>query len=147
MRKIFYAACHFAGLAMTGCGSDKPKAHDNEGNAVAKCETNDKHNAENSIDYQGTYKGTLPAADGPGINMALTINNDSTYTLEYDYIERDGKFKEQGNYTVEGNLMTLTEKEGQMSYFKVEEGQLRQLDNDKQPITGELEAMYILKKQ
>ena len=43
--------------------------------------------------------------------------------------------------------MTLTEKEGQMSYFKVEEGQLRQLDNDKQPITGELEAMYILKKQ
>ena len=67
--------------------------------------------------------------------------------MEYDYIERDGKFKEQGNYTVEGNLMTLTEKEGQMSYFKVEEGQLRQLDNDKQPITGELEAMYILKKQ
>lgn len=31
------------------------------------------HNAENSLDYDGTYTGTFPAADCPGINMTLTI--------------------------------------------------------------------------
>ena len=32
----------------------------------------------------GTYEGTLPAADCPGIKTVLTINADSTYQLKQD---------------------------------------------------------------
>ncbi len=34
----------------------------------------------------GTYEGTLPAADCPGIKTVLTINADSTYQLQQDYM-------------------------------------------------------------
>ena len=35
----------------------------------------------------GTYEGTLPAADCPGIKTVLTIKADSTYQLQQDYID------------------------------------------------------------
>ena len=38
----------------------------------------DMHTAEISLDYYGTYKGTLPAADCPGINVTLTLNKNKT---------------------------------------------------------------------
>ena len=147
MKKIFYASLLFAGMTMTGCGSNQPQTRDNESATAPKNEVTDKQGAENIATIQGTYQGTWPAADGPGINMLLTINNDSTYTLEYDYIDRDGKFKDEGICIIEDDLVTLKEKKGENSYFKVEEGQLRRLDNDKQAITGELKDMYVLKKQ
>ena len=60
-------------------------------------------------------------------------------------MERDATFQGKGTYTVEGNIMTLTDKDGQVSYFKVEEGQIRKLDNEKKQITGDLADMFILK--
>ena len=41
--------------------------------------------------YCGTYQGTLPAADCPGIKTVLTIAADSTYTLSSQYIDRQGQ--------------------------------------------------------
>ncbi len=40
------------------------------------------HNAENSLDYDGTYTGTFPAVDCPGINMTLTIKNTETFGVD-----------------------------------------------------------------
>ena len=48
----------------------------------------DGHNAENSLDYEGTYYGFLPAADCPGINVTLTLNKDKSFTIINDYVER-----------------------------------------------------------
>ena len=36
----------------------------------------------------GTYEGTLPAADGPGIKTIVTLNADSTYQITQDYMGR-----------------------------------------------------------
>ena len=33
----------------------------------------DMHNAENALDYQGTYKGVFPAADCPGIEIPAHV--------------------------------------------------------------------------
>lgn len=134
MKKIFMLAC--ACLLIAACNSNK-KSTDNT-TIVADTEVADMHNAENALDYDGTYTGTFPAADCPGINITLTLNKDKTFTLVSEYIDRkDATFTDKGNYTIEGNLITLqngTEK----NYYKVGENTLTALDRDKQEITGEL---------
>ena len=46
------------------------------------------------------YAGTLPAADGPGIDYVLTLNAatdgiDTTYTLDMTYLDAEGQGKKQ----------------------------------------------------
>ena len=73
----------------------------------------DMHNAENALDYQGTYKGVFPAADCPGIEIELTLHNDNTYTMNSSYMDRSEEpIQQTGNYTVKGNLLTLRAKVG-----------------------------------
>ena len=99
------------------------------------------------MDYEGTYKGTFPAADCPGIETTLTLNNDRTFTLDSKYIDRNQTFNESGKYTLKGNLLTLVSNDGEEEYYKVEENRLRKLDRDKKEITGDLAGYYILKKE
>ena len=40
------------------------------------------HNAKNSLDYIGTYKGILPCADCEGIETELELNSDKTYEIK-----------------------------------------------------------------
>lgn len=108
----------------------------------------DMHCAANALDYRGTYRGTLPAADCPGIETSLTLSDDGSYILHMSYLERDTEFDETGSYTVEGNLLTLQPDDGENpGYYKVEENRLRHLDADRQPITGDLADCYVLKKE
>lgn len=109
--------------------------------------SNRYHNAENSLDYEGTYKGVFPAADCPGIETTLTLNPDKTFSLHSVYIDRDSSFDEKGTYTLKDNLLTLNEEGGELSYYKVEENHLRKLTMDKQEITGELADHYVLNKE
>lgn len=105
------------------------------------------HNAETSLDYWGVYEGTLPAASSPGIKTTLTLNKDKTFTLRSEYIdEKDGIFNDKGTYTLDGNVLTARQEGGDITYYKVEEGQLKMLDQQKQPITGDLAKFYILKQ-
>ena len=107
----------------------------------------DSHTAENSLDYLGTYKGTFPAADCPGIHVTLTLEKDGKYAQKYVYIDRpEGTFEQTGTYTVSGNLLTLQSGNDAPEYFRIEEKRLRRLDMNKQEITGSLAEHYILKK-
>lgn len=136
-----------AAFALVSCGGNaqKKSAGAETQNAVAAAP--DMHNAETSLDYQGTYKGTFPAADGPGIEVTLKLRHDGTYEQHLKYIDRDAEFDEKGAYTVRENLLTLTPADGeQREYYKVEENRLRRLDADKQPIKGALADHYVLLK-
>ena len=74
----------------------------------------------------GTYAGTLPAADCPGIETRLTLKKDGTFDLHMKYIDRDAEFDTKGGYSVRGNLLTLTPENGEgVEYYKVEENRLR----------------------
>ena len=102
MKKLFILAC--VCLLITSCNSNSKNTND----SATSTETTDMHNAENSLDYDGTYTGTFPAADCSGINMTLTIKKDKTFELISEYIDRqDATFKEYGTYSVEGNIITL----------------------------------------
>lgn len=110
--------------------------------------TSDGHTAETSLDWPGTYEGTLPAADCPGIETTLVLAADGGYTLRMEYLERNTAFDEKGTFRVEGNLLTLVPSDGgQPGYYRVEENRLRHLDADRQPITGELADHYVLQKK
>lgn len=110
----------------------------------------DMHNAENALDYQGTYKGVFPCADCPGIEIELTLHDDNTYTMKSSYMDRSEEpIQQTGSYSVEGNLLKLRANSMGLSmpeYYKVEENRLRRLNADKQPVTGELADKYILTK-
>lgn len=108
---------------------------------------NDSHNAENSLDYWGTYKGRIPAADCPGINVSLIVKQDKTFCLTYDYIDRDNTFISQGTYQINGNYLITIGEKNDSTFYKVEENQLRILDGQRQIIRGNLEDMFILKKE
>lgn len=142
MKKIILLACSCFLLA--ACGNS---AKTNKNASADSTATDvDIHNAETSLDYEGTYKGVLPAADCPGIETTLTLTPDKTFTLHSVYIDRDSSFDEKGTYTLKGNLLTLKEEDGQESYYKVEENKVRLLNADKQEITGALAEHFILSK-
>ena len=136
-----------AGLALVSCGGNaqrKTAAADTQKAAAA---APDMHTAETSLDYQGTYRGTLPAADCPGIEVTLRLKPGGAYEQHLKYIGRDTEFDETGGYTVRENLLTLTPADGeQPEFYKVEENRLRRLDAEKQPVTGALADNYVLQK-
>ena len=136
-----------AALVMVSCGGNAQQKAATAGTQQTTAAAPDMHNAETSLDYLGVYKGTLPAADCPGIETTLTLAPDGSYALHLKYIDRDSEFDEKGAYKVKGNLLTLTPMDGQPEYYKVEENQVRKLDADKQPITGALADMYVLKQE
>ena len=136
-----------AALALVACGGNaqrKTATADSQETTVA---VPDMHTAETSLDYWGTYEGTLPAADCPGIRTTLTLNHDGTYKVHLKYIDRDSEFDEKGAFTVKGNLLTLTPSDGgEPEYYKVGENHVRRLDAEKQPVTGPLAENYVLQK-
>ncbi|CAM2979992.1 copper resistance protein NlpE [Vibrio mytili] len=107
------------------------------------------HNASNSLDWNGTYKGTLPCADCSGIDITLTLNQDGTYVLEQSYQEKDnGQTKSEGSFTwgENGSVITLNNETAPNQYF-VGENVLMKLDINGEKVSGEMAPLYNLSKQ
>ena len=92
-------------LLLAACG--QRNASRQTAPAAAQTAVPDMHDAENALDYQGTYTGVFPAADVPGIAVTLTLGPDGRYTEVNRYCERPGQFTDYGRYTVRGNILTL----------------------------------------
>ena len=134
-------------VATASCTDKKASANveDNDSTSVAV--------VVNEIDLAnvaGTYEGTLPAADCPGIKMVLTINADSTYQITQDYIDRkDGHDEASGVFVVlDGNvLMLVRPSSGEHTFYKVKDGNSIVLtDSLGNEAEGESAELYVLKK-
>jgi len=90
------------------------------------------HTAENSLDWNGTYKGVLPCADCEGIETELELNADKTYELKETYLGKgDGKaFESKGSFQFDANNTSVIEldKTGDNRKYFVAEGYLKALD-------------------
>ncbi|MBK1895480.1 copper resistance protein NlpE [Chryseobacterium paridis] len=108
----------------------------------------DEHNSQNSLDWKGTYEAILPCADCPGIKTSLTLNNDNTFNITEEYIDRKSKSEDKGNFEWDskGSMITLKGKTAHYKY-KVGENQLIQLDLEGKEITGPNEDLYVFKKK
>ena len=136
-KKVFIVFSFVAVLGLVSCLSNK--GPDNA------------HNSKNSLDWAGVYTGTIPAADGKGIDVRLRLNADQTYTLSYDYIDRpNSQFEGKGSFKWDNKgstvILNLNEKD-MPPYYKVVENALVQLDMKGKQIKGSLADNYILKKE
>ena len=147
MKKSLLILAVAALVATASCTDKKASANveDNDSTSVAV--------VVNEIDLAnvaGTYEGTLPAADCPGIKMVLTINADSTYQMTQDYMDRkDGHDEASGVFDVlDGNvLMLVRPSSGEHTFYKVEDGNSIVLtDSLGNEAEGESAELYVLKK-
>lgn len=108
-----------------------------------------EHNAQNSLDYDGIYRGIIPCADCPGIKTTVYISRDGIFKSTYEYIDRNSSYEKTGKYSwnKEGNTITLQPSSGASTKYFVGENQLIQLDKDGNKITGELANHFILTKE
>ena len=96
--------------------------------AFASCQSNNKKNVEMVMENDSViaimpapieideevFTGTIPAADGPGIDFVLTLGAatdgvDTIYTLEMTYLDADGPGKHQ-TFTSKGKQKTIHKK-------------------------------------
>jgi uncharacterized lipoprotein NlpE involved in copper resistance len=130
---VFVAVLSFFGLG--ACGST--------GKAIDAA-----HNSRNSVNWAGVYRGVIPAADGPGINVGITLGNDGTYSIGYQYIDRGEEvFTKNGTFQWNdaGSAIILDVKD-MSPHYQVGENILIQLDMNGKKITGALADNYVLKK-
>src|SRR5690625_5420627 len=111
------------------------------------------HNAENALDWNGTYERILTCADCEGIQTVLILTPDLTYSLNTEYlgVETPTTDSLTGNFKwdIRRNIIHLEGiEEGEHSpFFKVEENRGRQLDMDGLEITGDIREKKIINKQ
>ncbi|WP_214226897.1 copper resistance protein NlpE [Pedobacter sp. B4-66] len=109
----------------------------------------DTHNAQTSLDWNGTYKGITPCADCEGIETEVTLNKDMTFIVKTIYKGKSDKvFEEKGSFKWDatGSKISLEGLKDRPSQFFVGENTLTQLDLEGNRITGALAEKYILKK-
>lgn len=104
--------------------------------------------SENALDWNGTYEATVPCADCPGIKTSLTLNNDKTFSITEEYLERKSKNEDKGTFTWDatGSVITLKGKTANYKY-KVGENMLIQLDMEGKEIDGPNKDLYVFKKK
>jgi len=110
-------------------------------------EMNDGHNAQNSLDWAGTYEAILPCADCPGIKTTIVLNNDGTYQYTAEYQERNVTVNSSGEimWHDNGSIVHLKDKDTNVKLKVVENG-LVGLDTSGNEIEGPLKEHYNYKK-
>lgn len=113
MKKIglYWLTLIFIGM-LFACGGNKQKADDDKLS----------QSPENTVEWQGTYEGILPAADCPGIYALLAIDSIG-YECLYKYIERPGIYVSLGKikWNSLGDSITLVDDQ---STYEVKDGGL-----------------------
>lgn len=107
-------------------------------------------NSATSLDWNGTYKGTVPCARCEGIETTLTLKIDLTYKLSTHYFGLNDALEEDdmGTFTWDktGSIITLEKVSNGPRHYKVGENRIWQLDMNGHMITGDLADHYILTK-
>lgn len=110
--------------------------------------TDSSDSSENTSDWYGTYEGTVPCADCPGIRSTLTLNENGSFKLEEEYLERKSGNEDQGTYQWDSKNRMITLKGNTSKYkYKVGNQMLTQLDLQGNAIDGPNKEAYILRKK
>lgn len=137
---------------LSSCTEKKTTANATDKDSTSVVDTNATD--DNYVDLaavSGTYEGTLPAADCPGIKTVLTIKADSTYQLQQDYIDKkNGHDEASGVFKVLDVkvLMLVRPSSGEQTYYKVKDNSsIVMTDSLGVEPEGETAKLYVLKKK
>ncbi len=149
MKKHLLALTLLTLIFSVSCKSDKNETTEESVVETAEPEPKpDMHTSQNSLDWKGTYIGTLPCADCEGIKTTIRLNEDMSYDAVMEYLGKEaGVFETRGYYKWEDDGQNILLSDDNETKYKVGENKLIQLDKSDQIITGELADMYVLKKQ
>lgn len=152
MNKNLIVAVLFSLLTLAASCSNS--VENSESSKEISSEENIRHIADNSatsLDWSGTYKGTVPCARCEGIETILTLNADLTYKLSTHYFGLNDALEEDdmGSFTWDktGSIITLEKVSNGPTQYKVGENRIWQLDMKGNRVTGDLADHYILTKQ
>ena len=110
-----------------------------------------RDNSRTSLDWDGTYAGTVPCANCGGIITQITLKKDNTYSLQIEYAGKENsvqKFEGTFQWNDSGNTVILNglKEKSMPSSYAVGEFKLTQLDMDGNVVTGDLASNYVLTK-
>lgn len=131
-----FTACNGGGGEQTGTDSSQAVAANNPGAGISSPASK----------AAGSYQGTLPCADCPGIDYQISLFDDEHYRELTMYRDRnEGRAREDtGRWKLENDsIITLVGRDPQRFLF--EDGKLYRLDREGQRITGALADNYILR--
>ena len=151
-KKLVLTAAVIAALSVGSCNSKKINNQEVDQDSLSYTEKDSLESNAFVLDsIAGTYEGTLPAADCPGIKTVLTLNADSTYQYSADYIERkDGHDEASGIFKMLANgVVEITRpSSGEKSYYKVKDAQsLIMTDSLGTEPEGAMAKHYVLTKK
>ena len=146
--KLIYipALCMAIGLTAVSCSSPQKQS---EPEQIVLTDTL-VDQSDPAFSMFGTYTGTLPCADCEGKDIALSIMEDGTYSLHYEYLDTDkGIIEECGTYNIlkDSIIETITPSSGRKTYYVYVHGNLIASDSLGNINEGEKAARYVLKKQ
>ena len=101
MKKVIILACSCFLLA--ACGNSAKTNNSTSADSTAT-QVADIHNAETSLDYEGTYKGVFPAADCPGIETTLTLKEEGGEISYYKVEENKVRLLNDDKQEITGAL-------------------------------------------
>ena len=150
-KKMIYFAMAAAVALTTSCNGKKTVSADADHDSTSVADTTAAGENVDLAAVAGTYEGTLPAADCPGIKTVLTIHADSTYEIKQDYIDRkDGHDEASGVLQVlDGNvLMLVRPSSGEHTFYKVKDSKsVVMTDSLGNEAEGEMAKLYVLTKK
>lgn len=101
-------------------------------------------------DWAGTYRGTLPCADCPGVVTTITLRPDGSFARRSAYIDRNGPaYVATGTASWDGTGGTLVLKEpgdAMAMRYIADAATLTQLDGKGARIAGPNAALFVLHK-
>jgi heat shock protein HslJ len=127
-------------LLLLACQSNPPAENNTEAPVASD-------NSRISLDWAGTYRGTLPCADCPGIKTEITLLADGSYRLGSFYQERSQVAKRDSgsfSWNADGNRILLNNDSSWQ--FLVGENRLFKLDLSGARISGALADAYALSR-
>ncbi|MFO7798613.1 copper resistance protein NlpE N-terminal domain-containing protein [Rhodohalobacter sp.] len=91
------------------------------------------------------FSGILPCADCPGIESIVVLNEESFEELSHYQDRGNNLYQVDGTWTLTGDTLKLYRVEDELhKAFVYSREQIKLLDRDLQPITGDLEENYTL---
>ena len=110
-------------------------------------------NSQNSLNWEGTYVGTISCADYPAAKATITLYPDGAYDMFRTYLDGEKPLVKIYTGTFDWDstgsnitLLGLPENEGSKTY-KVGEAGLFELDKDGKIVVGDLNEEHILAKE
>jgi copper homeostasis protein (lipoprotein) len=123
-----------ASFLLLGC-----KSSVQQGNSAAD-------NSRTSVDWAGTYVGTLPCVDCEGIRTQVQLRSDNTFEMGRLYVGKSEEIVRTSGkiqWDQSGGIVTLGDKNKQ---FRVGENRLIKLDEQGRKMEGPLADKYVLMK-